>query len=101
MHDHNWQDAFDRCLMMGAEIVTIGSDSENNYVASLIPTNDGMRVWIEATSSGYTNWNTGEPNNQNNEEDKIQMYGDFHVKGKWNDLSSWSKLNGIVCAYEH
>ena len=87
--------------MLGAEIVTIGSDSENNFVASLIPTTDGLRVWIEDTPSGYTNWNTGEPNNHNGEEDKILMYGSFNEKGKWNDESGRSKLNGIVCVYKH
>ena len=38
--------------------------------------------WITGCSSTYTNWNAGEPSNQNNNEDYAHMWGPI---SSWND----------------
>ena len=98
--NYNWQRAYDYCRNNGAELVSIQSWSENEHVASLIP--NIYAIWIGGSSkwhSGYDNWNTGEPNNQGNVEEKIMMYGNGGKRGKWNDERSSSNLRGIVCSY--
>ena len=40
--------------------------------------------WVTGCSSTYTNWQSGEPNNQNNNED----YAHFFVNGQWNDSTA-------------
>ena len=104
MNNYNWANAYNLCLNFGAELVTIKSQSENDYVASLIPNTSQLRVWIGGSSRsvyGYTNWSNGEPNNLDNEEDKILMYGNYgnFEKGKWNDERRSTELDGIVCTY--
>ncbi len=37
--------------------------------------------WVTGCSSTYTNWRSGEPNNLNNNEDYVHMWGEI-----WNDI---------------
>jgi hypothetical protein len=81
-------------------LVTIESKFENDSILSMIsPLGDKPHVWIgfeDSKDEGsfqwvtneevkYTNWNTGEPNNQNNEDYTI-MHGSNHTNpGSWGD----------------
>ena len=103
-------------------LTSINSQAENDYVTSLIPDSSnaptlitpgvlvwigGLRTtsrysWIDGSRWGYTNWNHGEPNNDNDIEDKIHMYGKGYgiPEGKWNDAPHSHKMNGLVCSYK-
>ena len=40
-------------------------------------------TWVDGSSSGYTNWNSGQPDDYWGNEDCGHMYGS---SGQWNDL---------------
>ncbi len=44
---------------------------------------DGYWEWVDGSSSTYTNWNSGQPDDYNGDEDCGHIYGD---SGAWNDM---------------
>ena len=67
------------------------STSENLWIGLSDQNSEGNFVWQDGTSLGYTNWNSGEPNNSGNE-DCTEMYS----TGKWNDKDC-SQTRYFVC----
>jgi hypothetical protein len=89
-----WTDAKQACINMGGHLVTITFAAENNFVYSTWPSGwigftdevvEGDWRWVTGEPIGYSNWNTGEPNNAGNED-----YAQFVSGGKWNDLPNIS-----------
>ena len=92
-------------------LVTITSQSENDFVAALVP--DDSRIWIALTdkdtegqykwSTGepfdYSNWDANEPNNGfDGYEDHIELFGS---NGKWNDATNGNDFNnGYIVEYD-
>jgi hypothetical protein len=90
-----WNDASQYCKANGSgRLVTISSQQENDYVVSIasgytniwIGYNDikseGVFVWEDGSeTSSYTNWDTKQPDNWQNNEDCGQIWSG----GKWND----------------
>jgi C-type mannose receptor len=72
-----WTDAEKQCASNGGHLISIGSDTANTFLTSLISDNTGAEYWIGAqkkANSGkwvwsdgkrwsYTNWQKGEPRN--------------------------------------
>lgn len=82
-------------------LATITGSSENNYLLEKITANawigasdeDTEGTWLWKTGpeagnsiSGYTNWNSGEPNNSGGNEDYAHMMSWQTPPGVWNDL---------------
>jgi Lectin C-type domain len=89
-----WTDARQACLNMGGHLVTVTSPAENNFIFNLWPNGwigltdevvEGQWRWVTGEPFSWSNWNSGEPNNSNNE-DYIQFVGG----GRWNDLPNVS-----------
>jgi hypothetical protein len=89
-----WTDARQACLNMGGHLVTVTSPAENNFIFNLWPNGwigltdevvEGQWRWVTGELFSWSNWNSGEPNNSNNE-DYIQFVGG----GRWNDLPNVS-----------
>jgi len=89
-----WTNARQACLNMGGHLVTVTSQSENNFIFNLWPSGwigltdevvEGQWRWVTGEPFSWSNWNGGEPNNAGNE-DYIQFVGG----GKWNDLPNVS-----------
>ncbi|KAH9498738.1 chromatin-modulating protein mrc1 [Bulinus truncatus] len=94
------------CLSKQANLASIRDSAENQFIYSHIPRGYGGAVWIglndlrmensfvwtDNTPVTYTNWNPGEPNNQN-DEDCVSMIGG----GKWNDGQCSYPLNMVAC----
>ncbi|PTQ88146.1 C-type lectin domain-containing protein [Agitococcus lubricus] len=93
----SWDDCQAQANQVGAHLVTIGSEAENKWVSDKFVPNGNKSAWIGLNDKdqegdfkwdteeelNYTNWNSGEPNNVNNE-DVVSMIGG----GKWNDNST-------------
>ena len=102
-----WSSANNLAQSVGGQLVTISSLAENNWLASALGNSgsywlglndvavEGTFVWSSGSTSTYRNWNTGEPNNTNNED-----YAEFIASnGKWNDLgnsNNCGSLKGII-----
>lgn len=104
-----WQQAERRCEWKGGHLAVIELSTENFLLYSAMKakgyenayfgfsdeSSEGNWKWVDGTSTAYTNWHSGEPNNQ----DGIEHYAMFYEKfqdGTWNDA------DGIIdagCAY--
>ncbi len=88
-----WTEAKADCEVRGGYLVTITSNTENDFVSSLAGLNDcfwigftdelneGSWQWVTGESVTYTNWVSGEPNDAGAGEDYAIMGSD----GSWND----------------
>ena len=100
----SWDGANAACLAAGLQLATVQSAAQK---ALLLTAAAGNSVWIggtDAASEGvwvwspsntplsYTNWNTGEPNNQGGAEDCMI----FQTDGTWNDGTCSAKIK-YVC----
>lgn len=68
---------------------------ENAYFGYSDKSSEGNWKWVNGTSTAYTNWHSGEPNNQDGIEHYAMFYENFQ-DGTWNDA------DGIIdagCAY--
>ena len=84
----------------GADLVTINDGDEQTWLTDIFGGNtrfwigytdkdeEGNWKWISGETSGYTNWNTGEPSNSGDCEDFAIMRPD----GKWGDLGLCSPI---------
>ena len=88
----SWGDASDICAQNGGYLACIGSQEENEFLASILAiqsawiglsdaANEGEYVWSCGEPFNYTNWYPGQPNNFNASQDCIEMMNN----GQWND----------------
>ncbi|WP_289024613.1 HYR domain-containing protein, partial [uncultured Salegentibacter sp.] len=97
----NPEGAFSDAESNGGNVVAINDASENNFVNSSLSTSglgtvmigftdiasEGNFVWRNGEAVSYTNWNTNEPNNSNNED-----YTELIISnGKWNDFPNYTR----------
>ena len=98
-----WNDARTTCKGLAADLAIIKSATENNFIFDLIKKqqtvtgkgvwlglyrkDDTKFYWIDDTPLGdqYSAWAIGEPNNQNNNEECVHLYGKGSKGGEWND----------------
>ena len=95
-----WSAAKAACNNMGGHLVTVTSSAENNFIFNLWPSGwigltdevtEGQWRWVTGENYSYSSWNSGEPNNSNNE-DYVQFVG----AGKWNDLPNNQSLPYVL-----
>uniref|UniRef100_A0A182NPC3 C-type lectin domain-containing protein n=1 Tax=Anopheles dirus TaxID=7168 RepID=A0A182NPC3_9DIPT len=109
----NYFTAWQTCRLYGGHLASIESAGENARVVTAIQAAgsignawfigatdigiEGQFVWIglnkKITSSSYTNWNTGEPNNQDNEDCVVIGY---NAGVSWNDVKCNYSVEGFV-----
>ncbi|XP_067915857.1 lectin-like isoform X1 [Heterodontus francisci] len=103
-----------RALAPSGRLASIHWQEQNDFIAQVIRTTqqhlpltwigfndmykDGTFFWTDGSSSGFTKWNRGEPNNYNGKEDCVHMLG-IAKMNVWNDLSCNRKLP-FVCSYK-
>ena len=110
----DWQTAKNLCAQKGGHLVTIESADENNAIFENIKdltnnrywigitdvNSEGTWSWVNGETSTYSNWNTGEPNNDGGLEDYGEILAD---SGKWNDMAGYYCIHrniGFICEYE-
>ncbi|XP_066304554.1 lymphocyte antigen 75-like [Branchiostoma lanceolatum] len=104
-----WMEAVDACMALGANLCSIHSITELNYIAGNFgPYDDAYWIglnsrdtsqgyqWSDNTAVGFTNWAPGEPNNMNGLENCVEMYQEPTGVVPWNDVSCYS-LRNYVC----
>src|SRR6185436_8195549 len=80
----SWTTARDNCTSIGANLATIGDSTENAYLDGKLAgigwigfndrTTESTFVWQSGQTSSYTNWNAGQPNDNNTGEDCTEIY---------------------------
>ena len=95
---------------IGGHLVTITSAEENAFVADLKASGKFNQYWLGATDSvtegtfkwctgeemSYTNWDTGQPDNCDNNENCLLIWSN----GKWNDAKDYSIYTGFIVEIE-
>lgn len=93
-----WEQAERRCEWKGGHLAVIESQAENDYLYAAMKQKgyenacfgysdketEGSWKWVNGVQSSYINWHSGEPNNQNGDEDYAMFYQKFD-DGTWND----------------
>ena len=96
-----------QCESDGAFLAIPRSEAENDYIADLIPNNniwigindidqEGVFVAVDGSDITYTNWDSGEPNNDWNEDVVIIRVGHWKRQKAWNDIPAYYKQR-FVC----
>jgi hypothetical protein len=92
---------------MQGHLVTITSQSEQDFILSTFPTafTLGYRLgaikgasgweWVTGETFSYTYWMSGEPNNLGGNENNIEL-----KQGKWNDIAFTNSMPGSIVEYE-
>lgn len=94
----SWTAARDRCLLYGADLISIHSLSEQSFVANdakqrsyaqlWLGLNDrnteGGYTWSDGSPVSFTSWNLHEPNDQLGLYDCVEMYTS-KATDNWND----------------
>jgi len=121
-----WDQARDASNNAGGHLVTIGSSAENDFVYSLVATNDAVwqvsqgkhlgpwlggyqRLdaigpadgweWVTGEPFSYTSWEPGQPNDANGvNETKLRYYGETSRTKNWADAST--ETDGYVIEFE-
>lgn len=95
------------CQSFGAEVASVHSLAENEFVTDLIvdqgmawlgaDDTDGNNVytWVDGTAWDHSNWYPGEPNNPNGEK-CLNIYGQAAHRSLWNDFPCSTPLK-VVC----
>jgi hypothetical protein len=109
-----WEAARTAALNLGPgwDLVSIGSQAENDFVVGLLPPQPSHRAhywigatdrvvegawqWVDGTPFAYTNWWNGEPNDIGGEDELAYDFRDQSFGGPawaWNDGSTASVVN--------
>ena len=98
----NWTDAEAAAVAMGAHLVAVNSQAENDFLITTFGSSHALWIgfqrtgpnptdfaWTNGDAVSYTNWSAGEPNNLGGEQ-----YAHTYTNGKWNDLADNSGYAG-------
>ncbi len=95
-----WQEAKAYCEDLGGYLVTITSAAEQAFVESIVTQGSKYQYWIGLTTAEdpqwvtgesffYSNWDSGDPDNQTREDGESEDY--VHINNKTNPANSGSK----------
>ncbi len=100
-----WADARGVCQALGADLIEIGSDREQElltaagvgeaWIGLSDATTEGTWTWVSGGSGGFTAWSEGEPNDAGDGEDCGVTGGE----GTWNDLPCES-ARAFLCEHD-
>lgn len=112
-----WEAAENYCQSLGGHLATITTQEENdalyNYICSLgvgsayigLTDNvqEGVWMWVTGEVLEYTNWHSGEPNNDYGGE-KYAMFYDRYTDGTWNDgdfgVNTQGRATAFLCEWD-
>ncbi|XP_029976939.1 lactose-binding lectin l-2-like [Salarias fasciatus] len=106
-----WAAAERHCVSLGANLVSIHSVQEHNFVKSLIQNfdhaegrtwigltdlhEDSRWMWSDGSRVNFVFWSPGEPNNYGGPESCVET--NLGASKKWNDVKC-SRMQPFVCA---
>ncbi|KAK2886074.1 hypothetical protein Q8A67_016911 [Cirrhinus molitorella] len=96
MEQKNWTDAQKYCRENHTDLVSVRNDTENEQIKDIIKQNitssneawiglHRLWVWSDSSSSTFTHWLTGEPNEKNNRDSICTVINIEYHQGLWTD----------------
>ena len=106
-----WSDAQEACADLGYHLLAVDDADENEWADETADTwstaqwwmgfndisSEGTWVWDGGSTSTYTNWHSGEPNDSGGED--CASLNRFHPDQTWND-ESCSTTYPFICEFE-
>lgn len=112
----SWTQAEAFCVKQGGHLLSINTPDEQQFIERLLAygaadnywigytdkDQEGRWAWTSGETSTFTKWNTGQPDNANNQEHFAHLYNRYTLPerwGLWNDLpdSYVSESIGFIC----
>lgn len=108
----SWDEAKTYCESLGGHLAVINSTEEDNavyrylcdqgykdgYIGVSDAAEEGKWLDVFGQSPSYTNWHSGEPNNETSSEDYAMYYKKF-TDGTWND-APFGSGSIFICEWE-
>ena len=119
-----WIEANEFCQSLGGHLVTITSESEQNFIENLLKNHSknfywlggyedqGQWIWATDEPFSFTNWEIGQPDDGKGNEDYLMIYNKVNLGNTlftWNDIKNdgtypnedfWGVHNsGIICEW--
>ncbi|XP_051566428.1 ladderlectin-like [Myxocyprinus asiaticus] len=103
----NWVTAEKNCLSLDANLASVHSKADNDFLLSLLSVSgrswvggsdgvqDGQWLWSDGTTFDYTNWCSIEPNNNGGSENCLEI--NWTGNHCWNDITCSASM-GYICA---
>jgi len=92
--DLDWEGARAKCEESGAQLASIHSSAENNFVFNMIGNGwswlggndiDGTYMWTDGTAWSYDNWGPGQPDIDAVDPEHCVTIGQLNEREKWNN----------------
>lgn len=106
--ERSWHTAHEYCRGMGAHLVTIQDEAENQFVFGISPLSwlgasdeaqEGDWKWVTGEPLTYTNWSEGEPNNCGEPDCQPEHFAIFSENTpRWNDVPALELP--FICEWE-
>lgn len=103
--NRSWRSANQYCVEQDGHLVTIQDETENQYVYMMTHGNTWLGatdeiyeeswVWVSDEPWQYTNWRSGQPDNNHQTENYLTYY---ETKPSWNDIGDFKMF--FVCEWE-
>ncbi len=109
----NWDEAKEFCKSMGGRLAVIEWQEQNDFLYQYVKENrcgdvyfgltdcaqESKWTWVTGRqlSGRYSNWHTGEPNNQDGNEDYAMFFHNY-TDGTWND-GDFEGTKAILCEW--
>ncbi|XP_062868150.1 macrophage mannose receptor 1 [Trichomycterus rosablanca] len=102
----SWVGAREDCLSRGADLISIHTVEEENFLADYTKGNtqwiglsqdpiEGGYHWSDASPVTHTNWGHGEPNNHEGRENCVEMVTTNNGSSFWNDINCDAHQNWV------
>ncbi|XP_065145813.1 ladderlectin-like [Paramisgurnus dabryanus] len=103
----NWATAEKNCQSVDANLASVRNTLENNFLLNLVPATtrawigahdgeiDGQWLWTDGSQFDFTNWCSGEPNNNSGAESCLEI--NFYTNRCWNDIYCANTMS-YICA---
>ena len=106
-NDFDWDDAVAAATAAGGHLVVVNDAGENNFLKNNIIASyawigytdedqEGNFEWVDGSASGYTNWNSGEPNNQGTGSGHADHTVIKKDNGKWYDRNEHDEYEFVM-----
>lgn len=112
--NYSWSEASIICESAGGHLATITSAEEQQVIENLLAeygygntfwlgaaNSSGTFQWINGDPWNYSKWSSNQPDNINNKQSCLRIYGLYDYFGEWDDYFDCTDgMNGAICEWD-